>query len=280
MGHPGPLLLMLLLMGTTEDAVEGAREAAHSHWFERVARLGYIANGVLHLTLGLLAINVARATGADAEQSGAIATLAKQPGGVVLIWICTLGALLLGVWCVAQAIFPGGDGNRYRIKQAGIAVVFFAVATTFGRHALGGGKDSSQQSSSASGVLMSSPVGSVALVVLGLVVIGVGGYFVYRGFSRSFQKILRPQENPTMRRIVNVFGTAGYIAKGLVLAAVGLLFIVATFQHDPQDATGLDGALKSIRDQPFGPPALFAVAVGLMAYGVFLFLRSRYDQME
>ncbi|WP_417233829.1 DUF1206 domain-containing protein [Arthrobacter sp.] len=149
-------------MGTTEDAVDGAREAAHSHWFERLARLGYVANGVLHLTLGLLAVNVARATGAEAEQSGAIATLAEQPGGVVLIWICTLGALLLGVWCVAQAIFPGGDGNRYRIKQAGIAVVFFAVATTFGRHALGGGKDSSRQSSSASGVLMSSPVGSVA----------------------------------------------------------------------------------------------------------------------
>ncbi|WP_417233830.1 DUF1206 domain-containing protein [Arthrobacter sp.] len=40
------------------------------------------------------------------------------------------------------------------------------------------------------------------------------------------------------------------------------MFIVATFQHDPQDATGLDGALKSIRDQPFGPPALFVVAVG------------------
>ncbi len=57
-------------------------------------------------------------------------------------------------------------------------------------------------------------------MVAGLVVIGVGGYFVYRGFSRSFQKILRPQENPAMRRIVNVFGTVGYTAKGLVLVAV------------------------------------------------------------
>lgn len=267
-------------MGTKEDAVDGAREAAHSHWFERAARLGYVANGVLHLTLGVLAVNVARAAGAEADQSGAVATLAKQPGGIVLIWICALGGLLLGVWCLAQAVFPGGDGTFYRIKQAGIAVVFFAVGTTFTGHALGGGRDSSQQSSSASGMLMSSPAGSVVLAIAGLVVIGVGGYFVYRGASRSFQKILRPQENQTMRRMVNGFGTVGYVAKGLVLAAVGLLFIVATLQHDPQDATGVDGALKSVRDQPFGPAALVAMAVGLMAYGIFLFLRSRYDQME
>ncbi|HXD28649.1 MAG TPA: DUF1206 domain-containing protein, partial [Arthrobacter sp.] len=169
---------------------------------------------------------------------------------------------------------------RYRIKQAGIAVVFFAVGSTFIRHAVGSNKDSSRQSSSASGLLMSSPVGSVALIIGGLVVIGIGGYFVYRGISHSFQKILRPQENQTMRWIVNGFGTAGYIAKGLVLAAVGLLFIVATIQHDPQDATGLDGALKAVRDQPLGPTALLAIAVGLVAYGIFLFLRSRYDQME
>lgn len=267
-------------MGSAEEAVDGAREAAHSHWFERAARLGYVANGVLHLTLGLLAVNVAWAAGGEAEQSGAIAALARQPGGFVLIWISALGALLLGVWCVAQVVFPAGHGARYRIKQAGIAVVFFAVGSTFIRHAVGRNKDSSQQSSSASALLMSSPAGSVALVIGGLVVIGVGGYFVYRGFSRSFQKILRPQENRTIHWIVNAFGTAGYIAKGLVLAAVGLLFIVATIHHDPQDATGVDGALKAVRDQPLGPAALFAIAVGLVAYGIFLFLRSRYDQME
>ncbi|WP_343899708.1 DUF1206 domain-containing protein [Arthrobacter rhombi] len=267
-------------MGTTEEAVDGAREAAHSQWFERVARTGFAANGVLHLTMGFLAIKVGRASGGEASQSGAISTLAKQPGGDVLIWICALGCLLLGVWCVAQTVFPGSGGAFYRIKQAGTAVVFGVIGSTFIRYALGSSKGSSEQSSTASSTLMSSGPGSVALVVAGLVVIGIGGYFVYRGVSRSFQKILRPQENQTMRWLVNGFGTVGYVAKGLVLAAVGLLFIVATLQHDPQDATGVDGALQAVRDQPAGPAALTAMAVGLMAYGIFLFLRARYDQME
>lgn len=267
-------------MGTTEDAVDGAREAAHSEWFERAARLGFAANGVLHLTMGLLAVNVARASGGEASQSGAISALAGQPGGVVLIWICALGGLLLGIWCLAQAAFPGGDGFRYRVKQACIAVVFLAIGSTFVRYAVFSQADSSRQSRTTSSMLMSSPAGSVVLVAFGLVVIGVGAYFVYRGVSRSFRKILRTPSHRGMRWVVDGFGTLGYVAKGLVLAAVGLLFIVATAQHDPQDATGLDGALKAIRDQPFGPVILVAMAVGLMAYGVFLFLRARYDQME
>jgi hypothetical protein len=267
-------------MESSDGVLAEARKASQSRWFERAARLGYVANGVLHLTLGVLALNVARTSGADAEQSRAVSALAGQPGGVLLIWICAVGGLLLGAWCLAQTIFAGNRGPFYRIKQASIALVFLAVGTTFIRQVLGLGRDSSRQSSTTSRALMSSPVGDVVLVVGGLAIIGVGGYFLYRGLARSFHKILRQPESRSMRWAVNGFGTVGYAAKGLVLAAVGLLFIVATAQHDPQDATGLDGALKAVRDQPFGPPVLVGMAVGLMAYGLFLFLRARYDTMD
>lgn len=74
-------------------------------------------------------------------------------------------------------------------------------------------------------------------------------------------------------------GAAGYAAEGVALGVLGVLFVVATIQHDPEEATGLDGALKSLREQPFGTWILGAVALGLICYGVFMVVRSRYQRM-
>jgi len=43
---------------------------------------------------------------------------------------------------------------------------------------------------------------------------------------------------------------AGYIAKGLALADAGALIIVAASRSEPNKATGLDGALKTLGANP------------------------------
>lgn len=78
------------------DPAAAARRAARNPWFERAARLGYAANGILHATVGVLAAVIATGGKAEADQSGAMLTLAAQPFGVVLLWICASGAVLLG----------------------------------------------------------------------------------------------------------------------------------------------------------------------------------------
>jgi hypothetical protein len=55
--------------------------------------------------------------------------------------------------------------------------------------------------------------------------------------------------------------------------------IVATVTNNPEQSTGIDGALKALREQPFGVWLLGAVALGLMAYGVFMVVRSKYQRM-
>ena len=66
----------------------------------------------------------------------------------------------------------------------------------------------------------------------------------------------------------------------IILGTLGVLFIVATVQGDPKEANGIDGALKTIQDQPFGPVALIAIGVGLVCYAIYLVFRARYDQMD
>ena len=72
-----------------------------------------------------------------------------------------------------------------------------------------------------------------------------------------------------------VIGQAGYVARGVAVAVVGLLFVVAAFTLDPTKASGLDGALKAFVALPFGEVLLVVLGVGRIAPGVFSVLRAK-----
>ena len=54
---------------------------------------------------------------------------------------------------------------------------------------------------------------------------------------------------------------------------------MAALEADPAEARGLAGALATLARQPYGPWLLGAVAVGFVAYGVYLFLEARYRRV-
>jgi hypothetical protein len=85
--------------------------------------------------------------------------------------------------------------------------------------------------------------------------------------------------SPAARKGVARLGQVGYVAKGLALVVVGSLLSYATLTFDRQKAQGLDGALQTILAQPFGRFLLTVVALGLVAFGLFAMLQSRYRRM-
>ena len=64
-----------------------------------------------------------------------------------------------------------------------------------------------------------------------------------------------------------------------MLGVLGILVVIAAVTHDPQQAGGLDEALKTLTELPFGVVLLGVVAVGLIAYGVFCFARARWPKL-
>ena len=52
----------------------------------------------------------------------------------------------------------------------------------------------------------------------------------------------------------------------------------AAITFDPAEATGLDGALRTVLDAPFGRFLLTLVALGIAAFGVFCLIRARYPE--
>ncbi|WP_353507524.1 DUF1206 domain-containing protein [Intrasporangium sp.] len=249
-----------------------ARRAENQDALLMAARVGYAVNGVLHLLIGWIALSLAWRLGVSgsADQSGALGVLASNTFGRVLLWIAVVGWLGLGLWHLLQAALNRGEAKD-RLKYAAKGVTYLVLAWTAFAFARGASSSSSQQTSDFTGSLMSQPLGTALVIVVGLVIIGVGIYHIHKGWKRKFLADL--QEHPG--EWVEKLARFGYIAKGVALIVVGGLFGIAAIQNDPKQATGLDGALKTLLDAPAGQWLVTLVALGFIAYAIYSFVRAK-----
>src|SRR6476620_5145005 len=274
----------ILVTGTK---VAGAAEkAGNSATLETLARVGLIAYGVVHLLIGWLTLQIAwGASAASADNSGALKTLAEQPFGKVLLWLVAAGRVALALWQASEAMWgsqhrTGADRVRKRIISGATALVYLALGVSAALVAVGSGSSSSQSEQQATSGVLAWPGGQVIVVIAALIIIGVGVAGVVKGGRRAFaEEIDTSSMSPTARSAVARVGQVGYIARGLALGVVGGLLGYAAVTFDAQQAKGLDGAMRTILEQPFGQFLLTAVALGFVAFGLFAFLQARYRRM-
>jgi hypothetical protein len=263
-----------------------AQQARHSDLLKHGARVGLVAYGVVHLIVAGIALQVAWSGGGDASSGGALKTLAEQPFGRTMLWVTTIGLVALALWQLGTAIwgYAGEDGAkrlRKRLGAAGRVVVYVALALSASKIARGssggGGGDSKEEGLTAD--LLGAPAGRTLVALLALAVIAVGVRQVHRGVTDSFTHDLEgPATSGDSGSAVIVLGRVGYVAKGVAVGVVGILFGWAALAYDPEKAGGLDDALRTVRDQPFGPYLLSAVAIGLAAFGLFCFAWAKYPR--
>lgn len=278
-------------MAVTTTPRGAARAARSSSLFRGAARAGYVVAGILNVAIGVLAISVAASGGGGgggsggggggADQAGALASLAGAPGGQILIWLVALGLLALGLWNAVDAVLAEEDsrGRRWvaRLRSGGKAVAYVVLGVLAVRVALGaGGSGSGEEQLTADA--LATPGGVVLVVLAGLVALGVGGYLVVKGARQKFLDDLRVPAGRARKPIV-VLGTLGYVARGIAIAVIGILFLVAAVTADPEQAGGLDDALATLAGLPFGQVLLVAIALGFVAYGVYSVARARLAKL-
>ena len=256
-------------------------ELASRHGYQVLIRVGLVSYGLVHVVLAWISGQVALggSGGDDASTTGALQQLGQQPFGRVLLWVMAAGLLALVLWQGLEAVGgkPGADAKdqvKERGRAAGKAVVYLLLAVTAFRIAVGVGASSGsgEAEETLSARLMSVPFGRVLVVVVGLVVLAVGISQIVKG---ARQKFVSKDLAGGVGRGVVVLGTLGWIAKGVALALVGLLFGWAALTHDPKKAGGMDAALSALRDQPFGLLLLLAMAIGFAAFGVYCLAWAR-----
>lgn len=265
------------------NAASDTAESVHdSGWLDHAIRAGLVAYGVVHLLVAWLAVQLAFGEKEDsASNSGALHYLAEQPLGEMLVWGVAVGMLLLVVWRLLEFAFGYPEESdekkrwRKRVTSLGKAVIYGALGWSAVKTAVGDGSRGGTDSTTAK--VMQLPGGQLMVGAIGLAIIGYGISLVVRGWTEKFREHLDAQGQSGQDGSAYIMlGKAGYIAKGVAISVIGGLFLYAAVTHRAKESGGLDQALQTVLEQPFGPVLLTAIGLGIAAYGLFCFARARH----
>lgn len=267
-------------MGDTKQA---ARRAEDSKAVEWLARLGLVSRGIVWLTVGLLAAQVALGRSKKADKNGALQSIADKPFGHVLLVVLVIGFFGYAAWRLLEAaVGHTEEEGRKRWTKRGTSLfrglVYLGLAISTLKFLISGGGNDKTASTTAR--VMKATGGRELVFVVGIGVIIGGLAMVVRAFRQKFEDKLDMGAMPSwLRSATSVLGTTGIAARGLVFALIGGFLVDAAVRFDPKKAKGLDASLKTVAHQPFGKVVLFAAALGLLAFSLWSFIEARYRKI-
>jgi hypothetical protein len=258
------------------------RQAADSTWLDRVARLGIVMYGVVHLMVAWLVLRLGFGdTASPASGSGAFHDLARTTVGRVSLTAVAVGFLALVLWQAVEAVL----GYRYLhgVQRLGLRATSGAKVVVFGVMGVnalmlstgsgggGGGTDGYTAR------LMRLPAGPLLVGAVGVVIVVVAGCLAYFGLAENFRDVMSSRgESGSTGTAYVLLGKVGYVTRAVAIALVGALFLYAALTHDPRKSGGLDQALHKVLQQPVGGPALVVMAAGLACFGLFCLAWARH----
>ncbi|HET7428361.1 MAG TPA: DUF1206 domain-containing protein [Gaiellales bacterium] len=278
---------------TTGDVLQQAagqtERAAHGRWFRILARLGFVARGVVYALIGVFALDLAFGhSQANASQTGALQAVAHQPFGQWLLIVITVGLAAYASWRLMQALLghgPEGGGENtagYRI-QAVVSAIIYASFTLLAIRILTSPNHQAGQkpkAHTAASQVLALPGGQIMLGIAGIVLIAVGLFQAYKGVSRKFVEEAKTNEmGPAMRTWYERIGVVGYCGRAAVFLLIGTLVLFAAVHDTAKQAKGLDGSLQTLANKPYGAAILCAIAAALVAFGLLSMLDARYRRV-
>lgn len=258
-----------------DDAQDALNDAANHPWVERAARIGYAANAVMHLLIGIVAIRLATGGSGSADQGGALGMLTQHAWGKALLVLGALGWAALAFWQIGETCLSFHEAKT-RLKAAAKAVTYAALSVMCVTTLLNGHSSSSKsQNTTTTGKLMEHAWGVALVALVGAVIVGVGLYHVVKGLKKKFLADL--QENPGTW--AETSGTIGYALKGVALVLTGAFFVNGAITHDAKDTGGLDTALHALLERPLGSVMVGVIGLGFIAFAIYSAARSKYARV-
>lgn len=279
--------------GSIKEAKRQADEvledvAAHP-WVERIARFGYATKGAVYIVVGALATMAAFGMGGETTDTrGALQAIEEQPFGKFVLGTVAFGLIGYVAWRWIEAVAdPDGKGTSLkgiciRIGYMGSGFVYAGLALTAAKVLIDVGNPDSSTKVQQGWVarILSMPHGSWLVELAGACVLGFGLYQFYKGLSAKFRKRLKLSEMSEGKKFwATLSGRVGYTARGVVFSIVGSFLIQAARHLNPSEAKGLDAVLKALWQSPFGRWSMGAVAAGLVAYGLYMWVEARYRRI-
>ena len=257
-----------------------------------LARFGCVSIGTVYVIVGVLAVIALTGELIEvADEERMVQVVMDLPGGAVLIWAIVAGMSGYVLWRFVEVITDpysygsGVKGISIRALIAASAIAYGAVAFSAGRMALsydgetsrGGPDGAEQQQQQLVSRIFQWPAGTWIVALAGVALVGVGvgqfGLLVRRGYTIEVDLDGRSR---AMRRAIHGAAWYGYSARGVILTVLGYFLVRAAMTRDPREAGDTDTAFDFIGGGVIGDTAFFVVAVGTIAYGVFMYFNASF----
>lgn len=213
-------------------------------------------------------------------------TVAHATGGSLLLWVLALGMLIYALWRVTSALMPGSNRAEAMVKRIGYLVgaviytTFALTAISLARHEDASANGNSKVSSLSARV-MAHTGGRLLIGVVGAIVVAAGVYRLVKGVHRDVDDELDLSGmSAERRRWTERFGAIGEIGRGVGIGIVGFFLVRAAITVDPNEATGLDGALRRFAAESWGVIVVILVGAGFVAYGAFCIATFTHRRLQ
>ncbi|HET8813517.1 MAG TPA: DUF1206 domain-containing protein [Solirubrobacterales bacterium] len=267
------------------DKAKGQGEQlAHAKTLGWLARAGLVARGVVYGVIGVLALKLALGDGGKAtNQTGALKTIADQSFGQTLLVLVAIGLAGYSLWRLVRAAVGHGaeqrDSASDRVAALASGVAYGILCVTAVKILTDSGAGSGTPKGATGGVLDWTG-GTVLVAIAGAILIGVAVYQAYKALAKKFVEDAKTEEmSEGVNKGYTALGVFGHVARAVVFALVGYGLIKAAVDYNPQEAIGLDGALRELAEASYGPALLASVAAGLAGFALYSIVDARYRKV-
>ncbi len=233
-------------------------------------RFGFWALGAVYIALGIVSARIAfvGAQRRDLGMGGALRFLLEQTRGPWILGAVVAGLAAIAVAHAAEAV-AGKSGAFRRIGLGVNAIGYATLAWTATRLLLHVREAGPSLQRTGVSWLLGESWGPAALDVAGAAVIVGGIWELWQGVAGrlTLRRDLLPKHLVKLLAGICRFGLA---ARGLLLVAVGYFLVRAAAELDPGRVHTIGGALRAVSHAVAGPILAAVLALGLAAYGVYL----------
>lgn len=275
---------------TTVEEVKEQSEALVQEarpWVVRLARLGFVAKGIVFATTGLLALQASFGVrSAEVDQEEALLKIGSEPPGKILLLIIVLGLAGYVLWQFVRALVDSENTGAHAggLLKRGLflleGIVYASLAWT-ALNILAGQVGSSEQGTKLLvASLITFPAGRWLTGTAGIALAAISLIILVQTFRADFVEDCKLWEmSAEEHRWITHFGRAGNVGRSLVFAVTGIFLFQAAWTYNSQQAGDLGDSLKALAAQPYGPWVLAAVGVGLIAYGAYALGMAAYRRI-
>jgi hypothetical protein len=260
-------------------------------WVKRLARFGLAANGIVYLLSGALALFGALSIGnhptESADRSGVFSFVYEQPMGKILLAAIAVGLLCYAGWRMIQGIKDTerkGSDFKGLAKRAGYifrGLLYFFIALYAGKVLLQQATSNGDSNEKLAGELINKPFGQVLVGITAIIMFISGIVQLFNAFSGKYKKYVQSAQHKShIASLLIKAGRLGYAARGIVWFIIGWLFLKAAVKSSPGQAGGSGDVFQWLQRWDHGDVLLAIVAAGLICYGIFMFLRARYQPIH